>query len=452
MRSWLRPALALVIAVTVLRWGLLAFDRTDLFVDEAQYWLWAQSPDFGYYSKPPLVAWVIGAVTALLGDSPFAIRMAGAGLHGTTALILGAVAARRIGAEAAPWAVAAWLVAPFVAVGSLMISTDTVMLPCLALALWAHGRIAQGGIRWALASGAALGLACLGKYAALYGLVALLLAGGTRWRDRAALLGAFLVVVSPNLLWNLQHHFATISHTGDNIGWVKGKVAAGGLGEAAAFLGAQFAVFGPVAFAGFLLAARRGPRDLVLWAALPLVLVTGQAFMAKAYANWALAAWVPGAVLASGVLARHVRWARVGLGAQAVFALALPLLTLAPQVGPEGHPLLARYIGRADLSRQILAASEGLPIVSANRDILADLFYTGRESGAAVFAFPYLGPPRSYYEQVHALPRGTAGEVYYIGPLPRPCPVKRQQTLIGTGVWAGASLPMARIEAACLWP
>ena len=91
--GWFGPAFLLVAAVTALRWGLLAFNGTDLFVDESQYWLWGQEFAFGYYSKPPLIAWVIGAVTAVLGESPFAVRMPGAAFHGATALILAALAA-----------------------------------------------------------------------------------------------------------------------------------------------------------------------------------------------------------------------------------------------------------------------------------------------------------------------------------------------------------------------
>ena len=60
--AWFARTLILVAAVTAARLTLLAFNRTDLFVDESQYWLWGQNLDFGYYSKPPLIGWVIRAV------------------------------------------------------------------------------------------------------------------------------------------------------------------------------------------------------------------------------------------------------------------------------------------------------------------------------------------------------------------------------------------------------
>ena len=74
---WLRPALLCVAAVTAARLVALGFNRTDLFVDESQYWLWGQSFDFGYYSKPPLIAWVIRLSTRpcpATGSSPFGRR------------------------------------------------------------------------------------------------------------------------------------------------------------------------------------------------------------------------------------------------------------------------------------------------------------------------------------------------------------------------------------------
>jgi hypothetical protein len=57
--------LALLI-VLVAGWRLAAIAAYDhgLFVDEAQYIDWARDPAFGYYSKPPVLAWSIAAMRA----------------------------------------------------------------------------------------------------------------------------------------------------------------------------------------------------------------------------------------------------------------------------------------------------------------------------------------------------------------------------------------------------
>ncbi|MBO0738304.1 MAG: glycosyltransferase family 39 protein, partial [Alphaproteobacteria bacterium] len=73
--------LAGVAALTVLRLLWLALQPADLFPDEAQYWFWSQQLALGYYSKPPLVAWLIALTTHLFGDGEFAVRFAAPLLH-----------------------------------------------------------------------------------------------------------------------------------------------------------------------------------------------------------------------------------------------------------------------------------------------------------------------------------------------------------------------------------
>ena len=64
-----RSALAGIALVTLWRVALLPFDRADLFVDDAQYWFWGQELAWGYYSKPPLIAWILRLSTAIGGST-----------------------------------------------------------------------------------------------------------------------------------------------------------------------------------------------------------------------------------------------------------------------------------------------------------------------------------------------------------------------------------------------
>jgi 4-amino-4-deoxy-L-arabinose transferase-like glycosyltransferase len=427
--GWLRPALVLAAAVTALRWLLLAFNGTDLFVDEAQYWLWGQHFDFGYYSKPPLIAWVIGGVTTLAGsDAPFWVRMPGAAFHGATALILGALAARSGGRALALWVVGAYLTLPMVTFGSLIISTDTVMAPFFAAALLFHARlIGQGRAQDALLAGAMAGVACLAKYAGVYFLLGVALAALLR-RDlrprpahAALMLAAWLVVLSPNLIWNLTHGLATFSHTADNIGWVAedGPAASLNPGSLLEFLGSQFGVMGPVLFGALLAGLFRLRRNAALAAfALPaLAVVSVQALLDKAYANWAVSAYFAGTVLALSVLMARPRLRAAGVAVNAVVAVALPLLTVFPAFQIGARPVLFRYLDRAEVSRQVIALAQeagGVPVLAADRDLLADLFYTGRDAGLAFYAPAPEGRPQNHYEQSYPLPAPLAGRVLLV--------------------------------------
>ena len=434
--DWVGPAGLAVLAVIVARLVALGFNRTDLFVDESQYWLWGQRLDFGYYSKPPLIAWVIRTVTALAGsDAPFWVRMPGAVLHGATAMMLAALAARLFGARAGFWVAISYVTTPFATVGSLLMSTDTVMAPAYATALYGWFRLAETrAARFAVLAGAAAGLAFMAKYAAVYvllggGLAALVLpAMRIGWRNGAVLTLAFAVVIAPNVIWNLTHDLTTVSHTMDNVGWVRQTQPLSRFhpDEFAGFLSSQFAVFGPILFAGFLMAStvvwRSGHQDagraLVLFALPILLIVCVQAFLAKAYANWAVATYFAGTVLVVPyLLARAPRLLWLSVALNTAFAVFLPLMTiLAPEPQRNGQPLLHRYLGRAALSQQIIAAAQQVgatAVVAEDRDVLADLFYTGRDAGLTFYTRKPEGRAHNYYEQNFALP-DDAGPTLYV--------------------------------------
>ncbi len=87
LRYW-RNALYAVFAVTLARLFWLVHGGADLYPDEAQYWLWSLHPAWGYYSKPPLVAWLIALSTYAFGDGEAAVRLAAPLLHFATALVV----------------------------------------------------------------------------------------------------------------------------------------------------------------------------------------------------------------------------------------------------------------------------------------------------------------------------------------------------------------------------
>ena len=128
-----------------------------------------------------------------------------------------------------------------------------------------------------------------------------------RWRLGAAL-------IAPNLIWNLSNSFATFAHTADNAKW------GGALFEHRQGLRVPRCAVRrvrPDAVCG-----ARGRRDVARVAAsglpepdrlllaftLPVLLVvTAQAFVSRAHANWAATAYVAGTVLVTAALLREAR-------------------------------------------------------------------------------------------------------------------------------------------------
>jgi 4-amino-4-deoxy-L-arabinose transferase-like glycosyltransferase len=343
-RAW-RLALALTAAITAVRLLALFSTELNLYPDEAQYWLWSRELAFGYFSKPPLIAWIIAATTAIGGDSEAWVRLGAPLLQAGAALAVFVAGRRLYDSTTALLACALYTLMPGVQLSSAVIATDAPLMLCAALALLAYAGMlatpaaARARRLWlAAAFGAALGLAFLAKYAAIYLAIGFLLHLAVSRPARrawdlptAALAGGLtLLVLAPNLAWNATHQFHTLEHTAANANWRLGEMF--NLGELADFVGSQFGVFGPVPFAVLLLgaglAARRrslSSQDLLLLclAAPPLLSVALQAFLSRANANWASVGYVAGSVLAAAWLVRwRARgWIVAGLAVQGAIAL-----------------------------------------------------------------------------------------------------------------------------------
>src|SRR4051812_49172929 len=54
---------------------LVAAAWTPLIFDEAYYWMWSKHLAGGYYDHPSMVAFVIRAGTAILGDPELGVRL-----------------------------------------------------------------------------------------------------------------------------------------------------------------------------------------------------------------------------------------------------------------------------------------------------------------------------------------------------------------------------------------
>ena len=84
----LKLLLILCFFIVLLRCIAVIVTPLELSADEAQYWLWSKNLSWGYFSKPPLIAWLISLSIYLFGDFEFAVRIFAPILHGATAIVL----------------------------------------------------------------------------------------------------------------------------------------------------------------------------------------------------------------------------------------------------------------------------------------------------------------------------------------------------------------------------
>ncbi len=335
---------AVLAGLVALRLWALTAGGLELQYDEAQYWFWSRSFDWGYFSKPPLIAWAIGLTTSIFGNAEWAVRLAAPLAQACAAVALFALGRRLYGPWAGFWAGAGWLLMPAVWLSSSVISTDALLMPLWSLALLALWRLHETqSWRWAVVLGLAIGFGALAKYAMLYFAGCAALAAfwapdlrRTLLSAKGAAAGALgLAILAPNLIWNALHSFATISHTAEN---------AGGAGfgfnpdELLEFLSGQALVIGPVLLAAFVVLAWRAARRptglelrdkyLLAFAAPPLIVIMAQALISHAHANWAATAYPAAMVWIAGRLAGGGAWGPRVLAASSIANLAIGALAL----------------------------------------------------------------------------------------------------------------------------
>jgi 4-amino-4-deoxy-L-arabinose transferase-like glycosyltransferase len=215
--SLVRNTWLTIAALVVLRLVAAAF--TPLTFDEAYYWTWSKALAGGYYDHPPMVALVIRAGTDIAGDTAFGVRLVSIllalpmsyAVYRSAAILFGGV---RVAATAA----ILLNITLMASVGTLIVTPDSPLLVAASFVLLALAKVLETkrGVWW-LAAGAAVGLALLSKYSALFFgpaiLIWLLFAPKQRywlltpWPYLGGLLA--FALFSPVIIWNAEHHWVS---------------------------------------------------------------------------------------------------------------------------------------------------------------------------------------------------------------------------------------------------
>jgi len=312
---WDTMFLLLLCCITLIRLGYLYVAPFDLGHDESYQWDWSRNLALGYYSKPPLIAWVHAASTALLGISPFAVRLP-AIVFGAIGLIGFYLCGRRMfNGEVAFWAVAAWLATPGMAALGVLMTPDVLLICfwCLALyTLWRAVDSQGSGAFWWLLTMLFVGLGSLGKQMMLIFpplmLTYLLFSEDRKWlKTKWPWLTWFgsLLFLLPPLWWNVQNGWITFKHTAGHVEPL-GTSVLDHFKTFAEFVGGQMVMLTPVTWlllmlllASLLLKLLRWSKQtkfLFLFSGLGLFAFVIYSFKQEANMNW------PGTFYPAGIL------------------------------------------------------------------------------------------------------------------------------------------------------
>ena len=347
--SPVRLAIFLLFALTCYR--LWFITQMEMVPDEAYYWLWSKHPAWSYRDKGPAVAWVIALGTQLFGHTVFGIRFVAVMLSTGTGVLLFLLARRLYDDRVALWSLLLASVIPMIAVGSILMTIDS-----LSVFFWAWATL----IFWKAIHrdklsdwfwiGLAIGAGFLAKFTngVQLGCIAFFLLWSKDHRpllfSRKILVlgGAFSLSILPILWWNMQtgwvHAMALHARSGVDKSFQVHPM------ELLTFLGGQFGVISPLIMAGMVVAAVvliwKQHADVrvrfLLSQFLPLYGLFAFFSLNKAgQANWAAPALVTGIIFTvvywREVVVRHPAW-RWGIGL--AFGIALLMTVVMHNTNP----------------------------------------------------------------------------------------------------------------------
>ncbi len=348
----------------------------DLAPDEAHYWDWSRHLDWSYYSKGPLVAYLIRAGCLLAGawsrhltsTDMLAVRLPAVVCGSLLLASLYVLTVQVFGRERlALGVVALGLTLPVLTAGSSLMTIDAPYTCCWGWALVLGFEAIWRRSAWAWpAAGLVVGLGILAKYTMVLWVPSVGLFLLTSPEHRRLLLrpgfwvmaGVAVLCCLPILVWNMENGWVSYRHV-NRLAGMEGEPGIHWDGPLA-YLGGQAALllgFWFVAWAAAMWAhrpwAERDDRLRYLWWLSAVMFAVFLLFSFKTGGgeiNWPVTAYLSGAVLAAGWLSQQLqsprRWYRRLARANVVAACVLGLAVTA-LVHHRGriYPLLARVSG-----------------------------------------------------------------------------------------------------------
>lgn len=437
----IKMVLIALIGLIFMRFVVLTGGNNALFYDEAYYHLWSTTLDWGYYSKPPMVAWLIHVTTSLLGHSEWAVRLAAPLCYLGASFFILALVLRVAHAAAAFWAWAFFISMPLISFNSLFITTDAPLMLCwAACSFFAHRAFSHNQWRDWLATAIFAGLGLLSKYTMgvlAIGLLIYLLLQNTLLHHLCnkkfwiSLLLAVLIF-APNLWWNAEHHFISFQHTSEishlNHEWFH-------FDQLAEFFFGQLIVFGLLSFPLVIwfiskrrilpalseqATAQAADIRFALCISLPmLIVICIQAFLARAHVNWAAPTFIGFSMLLAMALT-YRQWYRTAVWvvlvntivAMAFYAYPSIQQTIGIEPTRKNTPY-HRIQGYREITQSLTLTRSH--IISDSRSALSYLHYYGQGyhqlndysplSALTLYGFDKNQHIEDHYELKYALPQ-----------------------------------------------
>jgi hypothetical protein len=420
-----------LLAISLFRIYYIQYGPLDLGPDEAHYWDWSRRLDMSYYSKGPMIAYLIYFGTSLFGDTVFGVRILAVVFSALGSVFLYLLGKRIYDEQVGLYSALLLQIIPLFSTFGIIFTIDSPFIFFWTLSLFLfweainHKTVSEmhtGGkeksidtsliayrsslLYWLLL-GVSIGFGLLTKYtmAFFYPCAFLFLWFSKEQRKLLLTKGpavAFvtsLVVFSPVILWNAAHDWVTFRHTAGQIHAAEGFTIS--LSSLFEFLGSQFGVITPLLFVLALMSLwklrkdRRG--DFLFWFSIPvLVFFLLKSIQAKVQANWAMPGYITGIAAFSAFYAKGFFTA--GRGKKILIAAAVFLALFVTAVAhypsllrlPVAMDPSSRLDGWKELGDEVTGIYEQM---SQNRPVF---IFSDRYQVTSLLAFYVKGHPVTY--------------------------------------------------------
>jgi len=483
-QHWLRAGCLWLGVLLLARLAYIASGTIELSEDESYQWLWSKHLALSYYSKPPLIAYTQFLGTSLWGDTALGVRFFSPVIATLLGLVLLRFFAREVNARAGFFLLLIITAAPLLAVGSVLMTVDSLSVLFWTLAMLAGWRAVQDNAKtrdW-LRVGLWMGLGLLSKYTELFqwlcwAVFFVLWPPARRQLRRPGpylALALTLLFALPVVIWNVQHQWITVtSVAGDANAGKPWKPTLRYLWE---FLGAEAGLLNPVFFVGMAWTAmvfwRRGRHHPLLVYFFSMGAPLFLAFLLFTAHSRVMPNWIAPAVLplfCLMVIYRDTQWrmgrAQIKGWLAAGLGLGLPLVILAHNTDGLakliGRPLpvkldvlhrvrqwrqVAVVVGQA--RQQLLAEGKSVFIIAGHYGLAGELSFYLPEAKAGVPDDPLVycltsGPPDNQFYFWPGYSRRQGQNALYVReldrdqPLPKPPPAQLEmefQSVTNLGV------------------
>ncbi len=378
----------------------------DLSPDEAHYWEWSRRLDLSYYSKGPMIAYLIAFSTWIFGDNPFGVRILAVVCSLLSSIFIYRIGTKIFNEKVGYMSGVLFQLIPLFSIFGVIFTIDSPFILFWIISMYLFLMAIEGKKSYWLLLGVSIGLGLLTKYTMAFFYICMIFYLLKKEDNSSALIQNIrkifknpwlyacliisLVVFSPVIVWNFQHNWVTLKHTAGQAHVYDGfKISLRYLAE---FFGSQLAVVTPLVFIlglyfflkPTILNLQSSKRwFLIAFSASVFIFFLLKSIHGKVQANWAMPAYIPFLIVLAYALIQRI-YKKLIISAILIafiftfISYALPYLNLPEKIDPS-----ARLKGWKELGEKVseikkeLEKSGKVVIFSDRYQISSELaFYT----------------------------------------------------------------------------